>query len=42
MTAIELITEGKWEHALFTSYALSLSFFESRLLKEGVVHNGSD
>jgi len=40
MTAIELITKGEWEHVLFTSYAISLSFFESQLLKEGVVRNG--
>lgn len=40
MTPASLITDEPWERVLFTSYALSLSFFESRLLKEGIVRNG--
>ena len=40
MTPVDLITEENWERVLFTSYALSLSFFESRLLKERIVRNG--
>ena len=40
MTPIQIINEGTWEHALFTTYALSLSFFETQLLKEGLAKNG--
>lgn len=39
-TPIEIITKGRWQHAFFTTYALSLSFFESQLLKEGLYRNG--
>ena len=40
MTPLEIVNEGQWEHALFTTYALSLSFFETQLLKEGLAKNG--
>lgn len=40
MTPVQIINEGTWEHALFTTYALSLSFFETQLLKEGLAKNG--
>jgi len=40
VTPIEIITQGEWKHACFTTYALSLSFFESQLLKEGLYRNG--
>lgn len=36
----EIIADGKWEHALFTTYALSLTFFETHILKAGLVRNG--
>ncbi|MBI5381908.1 MAG: hypothetical protein HZA31_08415 [Opitutae bacterium] len=39
-TALDLITQAKWESALFGTYALSLSFFESSLLKEGLIRHG--
>lgn len=39
-TPIDIITKGEWKHAFFTTYALSLSFFESQLLKEGLYRNG--
>jgi hypothetical protein len=39
-TPIDIITKGEWEHAFFTTYALSLSFFESQLLKEGLFRRG--
>ncbi len=37
---IETITKGSWESALFTTYALSLSFFEAHLLRRGLKQNG--
>ncbi|MCF6312916.1 MAG: hypothetical protein L3J39_10745 [Verrucomicrobiales bacterium] len=40
MTPISIITEGEWDRALFTTYALSLSFFETQLLKEGLSKGG--
>jgi len=36
----EIIANGKWEHALFTTYALSLTFFETHILKAGLIRNG--
>lgn len=36
----ELIANGKWEQALFTTYALSLTFFETHILKAGLIRNG--
>lgn len=36
----ELIANGKWEQALFTTYALSLTFFETHILKAGLTRNG--
>jgi len=32
-TVLDVIKGGKWNKALFTTYALSLSFFESILLR---------
>lgn len=40
LTPIDIITKGEWQHAFFTTYALSLSFFESQLLKEGLYRRG--
>lgn len=37
---LEVITKGTWERALFTTYALSLSFFEAHLLRRGLRQNG--
>lgn len=36
----DLVTSRSWEHALFTTYALSLSFFEAHLLRTGFKKNG--
>jgi hypothetical protein len=36
----EIIANGKWDHALFTTYALSLTFFETHILKAGLIRNG--
>jgi hypothetical protein len=36
----DLITSRRWEHALFTTYSLSLSFFEAHLLRTGLKLNG--
>jgi hypothetical protein len=36
----EIIANGKWERALFTTYALSLTFFETHILKAGLIRNG--
>ena len=36
----EIIANGRWEHALFTTYALSLTFFETHILKAGLIKNG--
>ncbi len=36
----DLITSRRWEHALFTTYSLSLSFFEAHLLRTGLKMNG--
>jgi hypothetical protein len=36
----EIIANGKWEQALFTTYALSLTFFETYILKAGLIRNG--
>lgn len=32
MTSIQLIPEGTWDHALFSTYALSLSFCETLIV----------
>lgn len=40
MTPLDLITKGQWDHALFTTYALSLSFYETQLHKLGLARNG--
>lgn len=40
MTPLEIITEGQWDHAFFTTYALSLSFYETQLHKLGLARNG--
>jgi hypothetical protein len=40
VTPLEIITEGKWDHALFTTYALSLSFYETQLHKLGLAQRG--
>lgn len=37
---LETITTGTWESALFTTYALSLSFFEAHLLRRGLKQHG--
>ena len=37
---LSIITSGRWKHALFTTYALSLSFFETYLLRAGLKRNG--
>ncbi len=36
----DIITQGTWHHALFTTYSLSLSFFESNLLNGGLRKKG--
>lgn len=36
----DLITSRRWEHALFTTYSVSLSFFEAHLLRTGLKKNG--
>jgi len=33
LSVLDVINDGKWQRALFTTYALSLSFFESILLR---------
>lgn len=40
MTPIQLITEGTWDHALFSTYSLSLSFYETQIHKLGLARNG--
>lgn len=35
----EIIANGRWDHALFTTYALSLTFFETHILKAGLIPN---
>ena len=37
---IEIIAQGRWENALFTTYALSLTFFETHILKDCLVKTG--
>ncbi|MCW1886718.1 phospholipase D family protein [Luteolibacter flavescens] len=37
---LDLITKGSWDHALFTTYSLSLSFYETQLHKLGLARNG--
>jgi hypothetical protein len=38
---VEFISDARWTHALFTTYALSLSYFESELLRP-LLHQGCD
>ena len=40
LSAIEIIASGRWENALFTTYALSLTFFETHILKNCLVRTG--
>lgn len=40
MTPLEIITKGQWDSSLFTTYALSLSFYETQLHKLGLARNG--
>lgn len=40
LSPIEIIARGRWENALFTTYALSLTFFETHILKNGLVKTG--
>ncbi len=37
---LEIITGRPWDHALFTTYALSLSFYETQIHKLGLARNG--
>jgi hypothetical protein len=37
---LDLIAKGSWDHALFTTYSLSLSFYETQLHKLGLARNG--
>ena len=37
---LEIITGRSWDHALFTTYALSLSFYETQIHKLGLARNG--
>lgn len=36
----DIIANGEWDCVLFTTYALSLSFFEAHLLRQGLKKNG--
>lgn len=40
LSALEIIAQGRWEHASFTTYALSLTFFETHILKNALVKTG--
>ncbi len=40
LSPIEIIAKGRWENALFTTYALSLTFFETHLIKNCLVKTG--
>ncbi len=40
LSPIEIIARGRWENALFTTYALSLTFFETHILKNCLVKTG--
>jgi hypothetical protein len=40
LSPIEIIAQGRWENALFTTYALSLTFFETHILKNSLVKTG--
>ena len=40
ISLLKLIRDGQWQDALFTTYALSLSFFESQILKPGLARRG--
>jgi hypothetical protein len=37
---LDIITGRSWDHALFTTYALSLSFYETQIHKLGLARNG--
>lgn len=37
---LDIVTTHPWRHALFTTYALSLSFYETQLHKLGLARNG--
>lgn len=39
---LAIITECEWDAALFTTYALSLSFFETYLVRSGLKRNGCE
>jgi hypothetical protein len=36
----EIVSSRRWDHVLFTTYSLSLSFFEAHLLRTGLKKNG--
>jgi len=40
LSPIEIIARGRWEDALFTTYALSLTFFETHIIKNCLVKTG--
>jgi hypothetical protein len=40
LSPIEIIARGRWENALFTTYALSLTFFETHIIKNCLVKTG--
>ena len=40
LSPIEIIAKGRWDNALFTTYALSLTFFETHLIKNCLVKTG--
>jgi len=40
VTPVQIINEGTWDHALFTTYSLSLSFYETQIHKMGLARNG--
>lgn len=40
LSPIEIIAGGRWEDALFTTYALSLTFFETHIIKNCLVKTG--
>ena len=40
LSPIEIIARGRWENALFTTYTLSLTFFETHILKNCLTKTG--
>ncbi len=40
LSPIEIIAKGRWDNALFTTYALSLTFFETHIIKNCLVKTG--